>query len=254
MRVMIGSEGINNQPESWKDFLNPFIAIVNQRDDWRMQGVFYDTNAVTVEANEGERVQTFANIVKAYDGREIHAMGHSNGSRVVLDGWKLCDAIASRRPKLTTVHLLCGACDSDCDANGINAGILGGTIGDVFIYVAGKDSAMRLEDTLLGKALFELPEGHVPLGLDGPTNVNPLCVSHIHVIDWEDYDHSTCWEPNFFNMTVLQVMTLAETRSGRATTSVGSRSPSPSAAAPLAAVSQRTEPLLTPKEQGLAEK
>lgn len=245
------AEGINNQPESWDDWLNRIIPIVNQRADWRGQGTFYATTALTVEANEPERVQTFADILKAYPGVEAHAIGHSNGTRVVLDGWKACDPIASRRPKLTTVHLLCGACDADCDANGINAGILGGTLGDVFIYVAKDDMAMRVEDTIVGKTLFDLPEGHVPLGLAGPRNLNPLAASQVHVIEWPDFGHSTCWDEGHFNDTVTQIITLAEMYS--ASSAKRAASFGGSATGQQAAPQPATKPLLTPRQEGLAQ-
>lgn len=199
------SEGIGNQPEAWSDFLNRMVPIVNQRGDWRGQGVYYATNALTVGANEGERVQTCGNILKSYPGLELHGMGHSNGTRVILDGWQ-----AAGRPPIATIHLLCGACDADCDSNGINDGLLSGLIGDVFVYVATQDEAMRIENTLAGKALFQLPLGHQPLGLAGPQNVNPAVMSRIHVIDWTGFGHSTCWDDQHFDATVAQILDMAE--------------------------------------------
>lgn len=204
------SEGIGNDPQSWNDWLNRVIPILNQRGDWRAQGDFYAANALDVGQGEGQRVQTFADILRAYPGVECHGWGHSNGTRVVLDGWAATGPDVRTRPRLTTVHLLCGACDADCDANGINAGLLAGTLGDVFIYVADQDEAMRIEDTLPGKALFQLPFGHRPLGLAGPENVNPAVGERVHVIHWPAYGHSTCWDADHFSGTVTQVMSLAE--------------------------------------------
>lgn len=199
------SEGINNQPESWSDFLNRMSPIVNLRGDWRADGIYYATSALTVGANEPERVQTCANKLKAYSPVETHVMGHSNGTRVILDGW-----LAAGRPPLATVHLLCGACDADFDANGINAGLLEGLIGDVFVYVASEDEAMRIEDTFVGKPIFDLPENHQPLGLAGAKNINPAVASRVHRIDWIGFGHSTCWNEQNFMATVFQVLNLAE--------------------------------------------
>lgn len=207
MKILVMSEGINNDPQSPKDFLNRMAPIVNQRGDWRADGIYYATDAVTVGVNEGLRVQTAADKFKAYSGLETHAMGHSNGTRVILDGW-----IAAARPPLASVHLLCGACDADCDFNGLNAGLDQGLIGDAFIYVASEDEAMVAEDTMPGAILFGLPFGHKPLGLAGPKNVRPSILSsgRLHVISWTGYGHSTCWDDAHFMSTVLQVMSLAE--------------------------------------------
>ena len=202
---MFLAAGINSQPESWSDWPNRVIPIVNLRQDWRAQATFYATTALTVGINEEERVETTADILKAYSGVETHAWGHSNGTRVILDGWK-----AAGCPKLATVHLLCGACDSDFDANGINTGLIGGEIGNVFVYVADCDHAMRIENTFAGRTVFGLPPSHAPLGLAGPKNVAPAVQDRVHLFAWTGYDHSTCWDANHFGSTITQVMTLAE--------------------------------------------
>lgn len=205
MRVMSMAEGIANQPEAWSDWCNQVGPVFNKRGDWRSAPIFYATTALTVELHEGERVQTFAKILSAYGGIETHAMGHSNGTRVILDGW-----ITAGRPPLKTIHLLNGACDADCITNGINEGLQSGALGEVYIYWGGKDFAMRAEDTWLGTKLFDLPDGHQPMGLAGPLNVDPAVANRVHVTKWDEYDHSTCFDADHFNITLETIITNAE--------------------------------------------
>jgi hypothetical protein len=193
--------GINTDPQSWTCWPNPFAPRVNQRGgEWRAQPMLYETT--TVDTHEEERIQTCANLLKAYEGCEIHVTMHSNGNRVGVGGWN-----AAGRPKVKTLHMLCGACDADFETLGLNQGLLDGTIEQVFCYVAGSDSAMKIEDTLPGDLLFGIPLGHKPLGLDGPRNYTS---GRVHVIRWAGYDHSTCWDEQHFDGTVEQIMASSE--------------------------------------------
>lgn len=214
MRIMLLVEGINNDPQSWNDWPNRVAPMVNERSgesaDWKAQGLLYGTDALTVGVSEAERVQTFADMLKSYAGAEIHAWAHSNGTRVVASALPLAPQV-----KIKTLHLLCGALDADFESNGLNAALRSGQVEHIYAYIATEDSAMRVENTVPGDLLFGIPLGHKPLGLAGPTNVDPNFIARVHVIDWTGYDHSTCWDDAHFDGTVDQVMTLAEAAAPR---------------------------------------
>jgi pimeloyl-ACP methyl ester carboxylesterase len=82
-------------------------------------------------------------------------IGHSNGCRLALKALTLA-------PELERVHLhlIAGAVDRDCSANGLNRAADNGQIDRVTVYVSPKDKVLAIPALSYGK-----------LGLDGPSNV-----------------------------------------------------------------------------------
>lgn len=170
----------------------------------------YSCLPLTVWMREKERAHNFANVLKTYvdAGFKIHIMCHSNGTRVAREGMRLL-----KWPRVETVHFLNGACDSDFNRTGFNWAIKRNRIGLFYYYVAGRDWAMKIENTILGKLDFALPENSCPLGLRGPRFVDKQ-VTH-RVIegsrDWGKYGHSTALDDDHFDGT-MQLVTRAKTK------------------------------------------
>jgi hypothetical protein len=126
-----------------------------------------------------------------------HSEGTATGLRALkLAGW----------PRIEEMHLICGAADSDFHANGLNVALLSGRIGKVFVYVAGQDKAMKLENSYPGAICFGLQTGGQPLGLEGPTNQSSLVDRDVKLIKWKTYGHSTCFLPSHFDSTMREIV------------------------------------------------
>lgn len=202
--------GISNVASSWRTWPNRGIAWAHNHTGFRAQGLFYFTGPLTVWWRRRLRARAFASLVKSYKDEQwrVHAVGHSNGTAVILDGLR-----RAGWPRTETLHLVCGACDSDFERNGLNWALANGRVGRVFVYVAGRDRAMWWESLLLGRLLFGIRRRSRPLGLSGPTNVRPSFVNQqlssanrVVRVDWNKFGHSTCWRAGNFERTMELVM------------------------------------------------
>ena len=72
-------------------------------------------------------------------GRDVVLVGHSNGAELI------CAALR-RYPRLraVAVHLIAGACDRSFERSGLNAALLGGAVGRVYVHFNPGDRALRL--------------------------------------------------------------------------------------------------------------
>jgi hypothetical protein len=111
------------------------------------------------------RVDRVIHVLKPYvdKGFSISVSAHSNGTDLILKALGLMDW-----PRVDALHLISGACKASFDKNGLNKAIKAQRVGRVFVYVAGKDMALRLAKGWLGKLL-----GYGTLGLHGPKHVLP---------------------------------------------------------------------------------
>jgi hypothetical protein len=214
--------------------------------DWILQDPFcrrqhfvaradsYRCSALTVSLHQAERAKSFAEVLRGYAARQypIRILCHSNGARVVRDGMRLADW-----PRVEEVHFVCGACDSDFDRTGFNGAMRRNRLGLFYYYVAGDDWAMRMENTLLGKLDFAIPDHSRPMGLTGPRRVDPEIrrrviegsvaldnfgrregkhLEHSKRLNesWETYGHSTCWDRRHFHFTMQRVTQMTWLRGG----------------------------------------
>lgn len=173
--------------------------------DWWSQTLSYFAGPLTAGASRKHRAAQFAKLLRAYSVQDwqIVLVAHSEGAATALDalsvaGW----------PKIQSLHLICAACNSDFNSNGLNWAIKHGSISKVNCYIAGNDSAMQLENTVLGKIAFLLDMKDSPLGLVGPTNVAfGMEGSRVLVDRWPSYGHSDCWNNgDNFESTMLQLV------------------------------------------------
>lgn len=183
----------------WKNWPNQASAWIHQHTPHRAQTLTYFCPAVLAAATRPYRARQFAKLIKIYSeaGWRIVMVCHSEGTATALRalrhaGW----------PHIAELHLVNGAADSDCDATGLNIALTRGRIGHVFVYVAGRDRALRLEDSYPGSVCFGLQTWGQPLGLKGPTNLWPSVAHLVTVTRWAEYGHSTCWNPKHFAATM----------------------------------------------------
>jgi predicted alpha/beta hydrolase family esterase len=205
-----GIDGFASIWGDWKNWPNQSIAWINEFAaehglDWWSQTLTYFSTPLTAGASREHRAAQFARLLRAYSVRDwqIVLVAHSEGAATVLRALPLAGW-----PNIQSVHLVCGACDSNFNTNNLNWAIRNSKVGRVVCYVSGMDTAMELENTWLGKMAFFLNMKNAPLGLDGPTNVGfGLMGSRVIVEKWPSYGHSDCWnEGGNFESTMLQLV------------------------------------------------
>lgn len=115
---------------------------------------------------------------------EIHAVGHSNGCRLLLHSLK-------HGTRLTTLHLIAAADDVDCEANGLNRAARDGRVQKVILYVS------------KGDGVLALPGAYGRLGRDGPMNVDAELQQILGIVQ------GTCghsdWVGSLFEQTMAEV-------------------------------------------------
>ncbi len=191
--------GIATWPGNFTNWNKRAVTYTHTRTDFRAEAFEYFCTPVTRPFREDEREKHFARSLKEYSDRgwDIICVGHSNGAAVILEG--LADA---GWPRVKAVHLVCGACESNFWLNGLNTALDREVIGDVFVYVAECDWALRLAHTIPGKLL-----GYGTLGLHGARNVYLRVAARVHTIWWTPWGHSDCWLPHNFSRTMEHFFT-----------------------------------------------
>jgi pimeloyl-ACP methyl ester carboxylesterase len=143
------------------------VAWIHNNTPHRAQTLTYFTGPILAGATRNYRAKQLAKLIKAYKGWRIVIVAHSEGTATGLRALRDSDW-----PGIAELHLLCGAADSDCDANGLNRGASMGAVEKIFVYVAGRDEAMKLEDSYIGSLCFGLQTAGQPMGLKGPTKMS----------------------------------------------------------------------------------
>lgn len=171
------------------------------------RAISYHTDFWSVWMKRRYRAQRFAKVLRGYSVLDyrITIVAHSEGTVVALDAMRLAGW-----PRVEQVHLVCGACDSDFERNGLNRALRAGQVGRVTCYTAGRDWAMRFENLILGRLFFGISARTWPLGLVGPRNVSsfllPCRVTEVADAPWRHYGHSECFERDNFERTMRQVL------------------------------------------------
>jgi len=187
---------------NWSQWPNQAVAWIHKNTPHKAQTLTYFTGPILAGFTRPYRAKQFAQLIKAYAGWKIILVAHSEGVATALRALRL-----GGLPRITELHLLCGAADADCRANGLNYALTHDHVGRAFIYVAGLDQAMLLENTYLGSLFFGLQTAGQPIGLNGPTNIFPPIDKKIIHRGWPHYGHSTCWEPKHFEATLRLLTT-----------------------------------------------
>lgn len=186
----------------WGQWPNQAVAWIHQHTPHKAQTLTYFTGPILAGATRQWRAKQFAKLIQAYAGWKIVLVCHSEGTATGLRALKMRGC-----PSVAVVHLICGAADSDFSANGLNRELaVEDSVGKAIVYIAGKDKAMKLEDSCIGSLFFGLQTAGQPLGLNGPTNVSAAAAARVEVIRWPDSGHSACWEPHNFEYTMRQIL------------------------------------------------
>ena len=177
--------------------------------NWRAQTIPFLTTPFTAALTRHRRALALSKLIRAYSSSDWQIVGvsHSEGTATMVEAIRLAGW-----PRIESLHLLCGAMDSNFERVGLNFAIRTGKVGKVFCYRADRDEAMRLEDTVLGLALFGISWNDLPLGLSGPVNVGlGMMGTKVFESHWPDYGHSDCFKDSKFNSTMEQIVANAVT-------------------------------------------
>lgn len=185
----------------WKNWPNQAIVWIHKNTFYRAQTLTYFCGPILAGLTRNWRSKQFAKLLDQYRGWRIILVAHSEGTATGLLAWK-----KAGYPFIDELHLICGAANSDCQRNGINHAVQLGRVRKIIAYVAGRDDAMRLEDTYVGSACFGLQCGGTPLGLKGPENQTSAAKSLTTVKLWRNYGHSTCFLPSHFDSTMREIV------------------------------------------------
>lgn len=189
----------------WGNWPNQSVSWIHNQTEAKAQTLTYFTGPILAGLTRPHRAHNQADMMKQYPDWDINVVAHSEGTAT--------DCLAlqyARWPKIKTLHLVCGACDSDYQRLGLNAALALGRIQRVFVYIGGRDKAMKLEDTWVGSLCFGLQTAHTPMGLNGPVNQTPTAKERTTIIKWDDYGHSTCWDGNHFERTMKQIYDVSQ--------------------------------------------
>lgn len=202
--IYIFEPGINYGVSSWRGWAGKAVEWTIVEKNIFADSVVYHTTALTVWIHERQRAISLARKIIYYvkAGYIVHLVGHSNGTRVILDALRQLNLMHDLIWQVGNVYLVSGACDSNFERNGLNNLLYTGKVRQVFCYRAGKDWAMKIENTIFGKALFQMEQSDRPLGLVGPQNVRLSNSAKWAEIIQSGYGHSDWWLPKNFAHTM----------------------------------------------------
>lgn len=204
--------GIRTKPgdgKNWNGRAVTHVHCLNGRDLFGpcvvAEKIEYFSLAIARPWGQPARAEKLARTAHRYDLPESGswkkiAVAHSNGCDVVCDALQNYPALA-----FDAVHLVCAACEADFGKNGLNTAMRQGRVKKVFVYVAGKDSLLRLASRWMARTLL----GYGTLGLSGPLNVGVDYKSRVTTVRegaWRSYDHSDCWSDDNFENTMGQLI------------------------------------------------
>jgi pimeloyl-ACP methyl ester carboxylesterase len=202
--IFILVNGINTPPGDPKDWNKRACSWVHLNTPFKAQCDEYWTTALTVPFRKWQRARVLADLIRQFRGWRVILIAHSNGAWVVVNALQLLKWTVP----IAELHLVSGACDANFVRNGLNFGLVTYGIEFCAVYIAGKDMAMRIEDTIAGRSLFGITSK--PLGLAGATNLDAKVASNpkrFQTIVKDDYGHSSWWLPDNFDSTMRMLVT-----------------------------------------------
>ena len=188
-KILIFVPGILTFPGASRNWSGRAVTWTHIHTEARAEKVEYFCGPIGRAFGQKQRAEKLAATLNHYAGDwEITLVGHSNGADVILD----CLSVYPYFPRISSLHLVNAACQASFERNGLNQLIAHNRVGEVFVYVAKKDLALRLASTVLGRRL-----GYGTLGLHGPRHLTGPSESRTTKILWPDWGHSDCWDdPN----------------------------------------------------------
>lgn len=202
--IVLFERGVNGWQSvfgDWKNWPNQAIAWTVKEKHLPSQTLLYFTSFLFAGWTRPHRSLQFSRLIRQYsvDDWDIVIVAHSEGTATAIEAMRLAGW-----PRISAVHLICGACDSNFERNGLNYALVTNKVGKVVCWTADNDMAMKFEDTLLGLLMFGIAWNDCPLGLSGPKNVRQQFLDNGRVTEkhWQDYGHSTCWTDYHFDQTM----------------------------------------------------
>lgn len=200
-RIQIYIPGIDTWPGCSKNWSGRAVTYTHCNSEYKAEKVEYFCGPIgRAFGQKGRAAKLYKTLSFYYRYRVRVLVGHSNGTDVILTMMRDFPAF----PRVDALHLVCGATDADFVTNGLNRLLANNRVGQVFVYVAGQDMALRVAHTWLGKVL-----GYGVLGLHGPLNIGAGLESRVATINtspWDSYGHSGCWGDSQFRNTMTNFL------------------------------------------------
>jgi pimeloyl-ACP methyl ester carboxylesterase len=208
--VYLVVNGIANLPDNvdgWTDSMILGCAALGRYGD----KYEYFTSFITRWIRQGNRAKKVARLIDKWQklGKVPVLVGHSNGCDLIIRALRITPT------KGAIVHLISAAAEPDFEKNGLAAALNDGRVERVYIYMAGKDSALskyapasRVACAPLNWAirLFNPKYGGLgfkSLGTIGPKNYPALKVD---ITREPNYGHSTWFTPENFPKTLQAII------------------------------------------------
>lgn len=181
--VFIFVNGILTMPGASDNWNGKAVTWTHLHTPFRAEKVEYLVRPIGRILGQRKRAEKLAKTLTFYAGWSIVLVGHSNGCDVILDALASLDW-----PRIEELHLVSAACEADFNENGLNK--YPAAIGRVCVYVAGKDWALTLAKSQLGRLL-----GYGALGKTGPVNARRAP----EVITRPEFGHGDWFTPTHLN-------------------------------------------------------
>lgn len=199
-RIAIFVPGINQWPNNARNWNWRAATWVNtNRPSLFQDSLYYFCLPISRAFHQWRRARRLAELLKAYSGWSITLTGHSNGTDIICKALRMLRE--SRMVKIKRLNLACGACPANFQNNGLNLALSEYRVEKVVVYVAGRDKALKLAHSWIGKLL-----GYGTLGLHGPVNVLEAVKDRTVTERWPRFGHSDCFHPMHFVATLNQFL------------------------------------------------
>jgi len=206
--IFIFVNGILSDPGAHNYWTDRAVTWVHTHTRHSAEKFEYAAGALTRRLRQNLHATALRSLLRSYYGdRIVHLVGHSNGCDIILRALDSRDV-----PRIATVHLIAAACEADFTKNGLNNALLDAKLGQAYVYVSGRDRAMKWAK--LSKMLFGWAGlGYGTMGLTGPLNVDPALQDEtrsqpaVVLIREDTYDHSTWFDRGYFGNTMRRIIT-----------------------------------------------
>lgn len=156
------------------------------------------------------REERLAHLIEWYlrCGFTVDIGAHSNGGDVSIGALQRLNW-----PRIRSMHLFSAATEADFRHNGLNRAIERRRIGDVYIYVGGRDVWLEIARWPIGELLGYDGQWHWDnlfslkgaLGYAGPRNVSIAAAPAVHTHREPKFGHSDWWVRRNFSVSMKQM-------------------------------------------------
>lgn len=196
--VHIYVPGIRTKPGASRNWVGRAVTWTHLEIYQPAEKVEYYTLAITRPFGQPMRSRKLEKVLRFYQAKQFHInlACHSNGQDVVMD--TLLHMRGHGLAFIDRLSIISGAAQADARYSGLNS--LEPYIGQLTVYTAGKDAAMKAADTKFGRLL-----GYGTTGRDGITHASEALLKKMTRIHRENYRHGTWFEPTHFDETMRKL-------------------------------------------------